>query len=197
MNIATAITEVVTFDATPDELAHRDVIIEKVRKQQPVTFGSDVVGDFGIKVHFLDEPKFFELGNTVVKCVIRVKLTIDKDMAQKFEMPTEIIRFFTGYTKCSAEDADKYDFEFAKRITMNKAKVNAYLFFQKMFIKKIQVMHKNLTKTIGFCKKMEGLINCNTKYIMDACNSMYPDFHNDLPDEGLPDTDSDVKVQAE
>ena len=181
MNIATAITEVITFDATVDELKDRELIIERARKQQPVSFGSDVIGDFGIKIHFIDEPKFFELGDTVVKCVVRVKITVDKELAQMLNVPTETNRCFTGFAKCRPMDADKYDFDFAKKITMNKAKVNAYLYFQKMFVLKAQKMHKNLVKTIGFCKKMEGLIDGNTKYIFDTCNAMYPEPETETP----------------
>lgn len=196
MNIATAITEVVTFEASPEELSNRDLILEKIKKQKPITFGSDVLGDYGIKVHFIGEPSFFQLHDTLVKCTIRAKLTINKELADMLGMPTEINRTFTGYSKCfagddtSKGDVENYDFEFAKKITMNKAKVNAYSYFQKRFIQKITTMQTNMVKVVGFCKKMEALINGNIKYITNTCNAMYPEYPDSAETEEI---DKDIK----
>jgi hypothetical protein len=175
MNIASAITQVVCVEATQEEVANREQVLDKIKRQQPVIFGSDVLGDFGIKIHFIGEPQFYELADTLVKCVVRTKLTIDKDLARMLDMPTEINRCFTGYAKCRPGDTEMYDLDFAKKITMNKAKVNAYLYFQKMFVIKAQKVHDYLTKMIGFGKKMETLVNGNVKYVVDACNAMYPE----------------------
>ena len=175
MNIASAITQVVCVEATQKEVADREQVLNKIKQQQPVIFGSDVLGDFGIKVHFIGEPQFYELADTLVKCVVRTKLTINEDLAKMLGMPTEINRCFTGFAKCRPGDTEKYDLDFAKKITMNKAKVNAYLYYQKLFVMKAQKVHECLTKMIGFGKKMETLVNGNVKYVVDACNAMYPE----------------------
>ena len=185
MNIASAITQIVCVEATQEEIANREQVLEKIKKQQPVIFGSDVLGDFGIKIHFIGEPQFYELADTLVKCVIRAKLTIDKDMAKLLDMPTELTRCFTGFAKCRPGDIDQYNFEFAKKVTMNKAKVNAYLYYQKLFVMKAQKLHNYLTKMIGFGKKMETLVNGNVKYIFDTCNTMYPEPEGQNDGDGL------------
>jgi hypothetical protein len=196
MNIASGITQVVCVEATQDEVINREQVLDKIKKQQPVILGSDVLGDFGIKVHFIGEPQFYELADTLVKCVVRTKLTVNEDMAKLLDIPTEINRCFTGYAKCRPGDAEKYDLEFAKKITMNKAKVNAYLYYQKMFIIKAQKLNEYIVKMVGFGKRMETLVNGNMKYVMDTCNTMYPEpEQGENVQENVP-TDNAVKTNV-
>jgi hypothetical protein len=79
---------------------------------------------------------------------------------------------------------------------MNKAKVNAYLYYQKMFIIKAQKLNEYIVKMVGFGKRMETLVNGNMKYVMDTCNTMYPEpEQGENVQENVP-TDNAVKTNV-
>lgn len=178
MHIATGIAEVVTFQATPEELEptmeKHKVLQERVASQKPVVFGVDVIGDMGVKVRFIGEPEYKELGDTLVECTVHTKVTINKHLAAMIGQPTEIERDFTAWAKCSDSDKESYDFDFGCRIALNKAKINAYSFYQRMFIRIIERVFKHTIMMVGFTKKMESLVNGNAKYIYNICEEMYP-----------------------
>lgn len=194
MHIATGLTDVVTFCATPAELApeKREEITKKIQSQRPIVFGSDVVGDMGAKLHFVGEPVFEEKEDTLIVCTLHAKLTINKDIAKTAGLPEVMERDFTAYAKCSESDKDQYDADFGKRVALNKAKIHAYAFCMKMFVRHIEVIHKRMIAMVGFSKKMETLINGNAKYIFNLCEAKYPsgpeEGHNDEqgPDNVVP-----------
>jgi hypothetical protein len=181
MNIVSALTTAVMVTATPEEMRNKEVMTEKFNSEQPFIFGTDVLGDLGIKVHFLDEPLFYTIHENLVKCVIRVKVTVAENLARIANVPTEMERTFTGYAKCSDEDLPKFDLEFGQRIAMNKAKISAYLYYQKKFVKIAESLHREMSRLIGFGKKMQDLINGNARYIFNMCESKYPE-HADEQD---------------
>ena len=176
MYIATGLTDVVTFCATPAELApeNREQISKIIASQHPVVFGSDVIADMGAKVRFVGEPTYEIKENTLIVCTIHVKLTVNKHIAATANLPEEQERDFIAYAKCSDSDKEKYDPEFGKRIALNKAKVNAYSYYMKLFVRNIEKVHHNMVAMIGFTKKMENLVNSNTKYIFNLCEEKYP-----------------------
>lgn len=179
MNVATGVTDVIVFQATPEELERTPekvtAIREKIKNIPPIVFGVDVMGDMGSKLHFIGEPKFEELGDTLIKCTIHVKLTVNKKLAESACIPEEQERDFVAYAKCSDIDKDKYDYEFGCRIALNKAKINAYSFYQRMFIRIIERMFKNVVMMVGFTEKLKKLVHGNVKYVFDICNAKYPE----------------------
>lgn len=179
MYIATGLTDVVTFCATPDELApeNREHISKKIASQRPVVFGSDVIADMGAKVHFIGDPVYEEKEDTLIVCTIRVKLTVNKHIAATAGLPEEEERDFVAYAKCSESDKEHYDPEFGKRIAMNKAKINAYAYYMRMFVRHIEKIHHDMIAMVGFTKKMENLINGNAKYVFNLCEEKYPGEH--------------------
>ena len=181
MHIATGVTDVVTFCATPEELApeNREQVIKRISEQSPVVFGSDVIGDMGAKLHFVGEPVFEEREDTLIVCTVRTKLTVNKDIAATANLPEVLERDFTAYAKCSESDKDKYDADFGKRIALNKAKIHAYMFCMRMFVRHIETIHKRMIAMVGFTKKMETLINGNAKYVFNLCEAKYPDTHRE------------------
>lgn len=176
MYIATGLTDVVTFCATPDELApeNREQLGEKIKSQPSVIFGSDIIADMGAKVRFIDEPVYEVKEDTLITCTIRVRLTVNKDIAAITGIPKTDERDFVAYAKCSESDKENYDPAFGKRIALNKAKINAYSYYMRMFIRHIEKIHRNMVGMVGFTKKMEKLINGNAKYIFDLCEERYP-----------------------
>lgn len=176
MYIATGLTDVVTFCATPDELApeNREQLGEKIKSQPSVVFGSDIIADMGAKVRFIDEPVYEVKEDTLITCAIRVRLTVNKDIAAITGIPKMDERDFVAYAKCSESDKENYDPAFGKRIALNKAKINAYSYYMRMFIRHIEKIHRNMVGMVGFTKKMEKLINGNAKYIFDLCEERYP-----------------------
>jgi hypothetical protein len=177
MHIVTGLTDVVTFCATPDELKpeNREQITKKIQSQQPIVFGSDVIGDMGAKLHFVGEPVFEEKEDTLIVCTVHTKLTVNKDIAAMAGIPEVMERDFTAYAKCSDTDKDKYDAEFGKRIALNKAKIHAYAYCMRMFVRRVEKVHKRMIAMVGFTKKMETLINGNAKYVFNLCEAKYPD----------------------
>lgn len=190
MYVATGITDVVTFQATPEELERTPekvaAIREKITNIPPTVLGVDVIGDMGVKVHFVGTPEFKELGDTLIECRIRVKLTVNKKLAECIGVPEEEYRDYVAYAKCSDIDKDKYDYDFGCRIALNKAKINAYSFYQRMFIRIIEKSFKNVVMMIGFTEKMKRLVNGNAKYIFDICDEKYPDQERETEGEEAP-----------
>lgn len=178
MYIATGLTDVVVFQAAPSELApeNKEQLIKKISEQQPAIIGSDVIGDMGAKLHFIDNPVFEEKEDTLIKCTIHTKLTINKNIAAITGIPEVFTHEFTGYAKCSESDKKYYDIEFGKRLALSKAKNHAYSFCKKMFMHHIQEIHKCIITMMGFSKKMETLIDNNIKYSFNLCNSKYSDY---------------------
>ena len=186
MYIATGLTDVVTFCATPAELApeNREQISKKIAGQRPVVFGSDVIADMGAKVHFVGEPTYEMREDTLIVCTIHVKLTVNKHIAATAGLPEEEERDFVAYAKCSESDKENYDPEFGKRIAMNKAKINAYTYYMRLFVRNIERIHHNLVAMVGFTKKMENLVNGNAKYIFNLCEEKYPGEHAEQQADG-------------
>lgn len=188
MNVATGVTDVIVFQATQEELERTPekvtAIREKIKNIPPIVFGVDVLGDMGSKLHFIGEPKFEESGDTLIKCTIHVKLTVNKKLAESACIPEEQERDFVAYAKCSDIDKDKYDYEFGCRIALSKAKINAYSFYQRMLIRIIEKMFKNVVMTVGFAEKLKKLVHGNVKYIFNLCEEKYPGGHNEQQADG-------------
>lgn len=178
MLIASGVTDVITFQATPEELERTpekyEAIQKKIAGKKPIAFGVDVVGDMGVKVRFIGEPEYKELGDTLVSCTVHVKVTINKNLAATIGTDTELTRDFTAYAKCSETDKELYDFAFGCRVAMNKAKIQAYSYYQRMFVRHILRIFRQIVGMTGFADKMQNLVMGNAKYIVNICNEKYP-----------------------
>ena len=176
MYIAAGLSSVVTFTATPSELeqTNREQLHEKIKACSPVSLGSDVLADMGAKVHFIGEPEYVIGEDTLITCTLHVRLTTNKRTAAITGLPLSEDHDFVAYAKCSESDKESYDLEFGKRIAMNKAKINAYAYYMRMFARFASKIHHDMTAMVGFAMKMDKLARGNAKYISDICMEKYP-----------------------
>ena len=177
MNVATGISEIVSFQATPEELQPSaeklKALQERVTKENPIVLGTDVIGDIGAKIHFIGEPIFQELGDTLIKCTLRVKITLNSQISSIVGFKYQESDFY-GWAKCSETDKEQYDYDFGCRIALNKVKIKAYSYYQRMFVRIVEKMFRNIVMMVGFTKNMENLVNSNANFIHRICEKKYP-----------------------
>ncbi len=177
MYIATGISEVVTIQATKEELGSSPekikVLQERISKEKPSVIGADVIGGLGVKISFIGEPEFREKGDTLIQCKIHVKVTVDDYLRNIVGFTTQE-RDFYAWTKCKDTDKEKYDFNFGCRVCLNKVKIKAYSYYQRMFVRIVQKTFKNIVTLVGYNDKLQSIIFDNAKYIHNICEKLYP-----------------------
>lgn len=177
-HLTTCATTVRTMKVSQEEIGNRETIAKKMKECDPVHFVDVCEGSAGVKLSF-GNPKFFEIGDTVVKCVLPVKMLAQRDQAWLFRefganmhalnnsglMESDEINF-EGYAACHNEDIDRYDFEIGKKISLIKAKNNAYRTFAGWTRDICEDLHKNLAILASFGNRMDNLNVRNIDYLI-------------------------------